>query len=115
MHQAYLLENDKETIDTTWTIILDKGYRVTETAWNEGRQLVLQPSFSRSDKRFSAHDVLRTGAVATDRSANERAVKLAKASDYVKRGLQPNENPRRLADVWLAWGFLCNFQYRPVV
>jgi DDE superfamily endonuclease len=115
MQQTYLLKTDEKTSDTTWMIILDKEYRVTETAWNEGQQLVLQPSFSRSDQKFTAHETLLIAAITTDRSANERAVKLSKASAFVSSGLHPNENPQRLADVWLAWGFMCNFRYRPVV
>jgi hypothetical protein len=54
--------------------ILDKCYRCVLAAWRAGGQLLLQPLFAKSDRKFTSNEVLLSGAVATDRSANERAV-----------------------------------------
>ena len=35
-----------------WLIICDRDYRAKMAAWLEGKQLVLQPPASESDKRF---------------------------------------------------------------
>jgi hypothetical protein len=53
-----------------FTIILDRGYRSTRAACRQG-QFVLQPTFAKSDKKFSTRDVLRAASVASDRSGNE--------------------------------------------
>ena len=56
-----------------------------------------------------------SASVASDRSGNERAVNVCKKSGYIKRGLAPHGEPRRLNDSWLAWSFQANFMYAPVL
>ena len=45
--------------------ILDKGYCVNVPAWRHGRQLVIQPTFVKSDRRFSTRNTVHTADVAT--------------------------------------------------
>ena len=101
--------------DVPFTQILDKGYRVVLASWRAGRQLTLQPDFARNDRRFNSREVLRSAAVAADRSGNERAVNVGKRAGRISRGLQPHGEPRVIADAWLAWGFQANFMYKPVL
>jgi hypothetical protein len=61
-----------------FTNILDMGYRSIPSAWRAGGQLMLQPHFAKSDRKFSSDEVLQSVAVASDRSAFERAVRLMK-------------------------------------
>jgi hypothetical protein len=93
-----------------FTIILDRGYRSTRAAWRQG-QFVLQPTFAKSDEKFSTRDVLRAASVAADRSGNERAVRVSKMSAYVKRGTELHKNFVRLSDAWLVWSFQANFMF----
>lgn len=95
--------------------ILDKGYRINLAAWRAGRQQVLQPVFARSDRTFTADETIQSAEVASDRSCNERAVKLAKASGYIQRGIAPGGDNSLMDDVWLAWSFQTNFMYKPVL
>ena len=95
--------------------ILDKGYRITLECKERGEQRTLQPDFAKSDRKFKAIESLSSSTVATDRSGNERAVRYSKASGYVKRGKYGQQDLKRIDDAWLAWGFLCNFVYEPVV
>jgi hypothetical protein len=88
-----------------FTNSVDEGYRCIMAAWRAGKQLFLQPVFARSDRKFNTREVNRSSTVASDRSGNERAVNLAKRVGVLKRGLRPNESPKIIADVWLAWGF----------
>jgi hypothetical protein len=89
---------------------------------------VLQPFFAKSDRKFSSNEVLLSGAVATDRSANERAVNRLKAksaneravnrlkaSGRIARGIHQRQDLERAADMWIAWGFQCNFMFKPVL
>jgi hypothetical protein len=92
----------REARELAFTNILDKGYRCVLAAWRAGGQLLLQPFLAKSDRKFSSNEVLLSGAVATDRSANEHAVIRLKASG-------------RIADMWIAWGFQCNFMFKPVL
>jgi len=64
--------------------IFDKGYRIRLAAWRNGNQLVLQPHFAKSDEKFSGKATLSSASMAADRSANERAVRLAKQPGYLK-------------------------------
>jgi hypothetical protein len=80
-----------------------------------GKHMVVQPAFSKADRRFTAHESIRTAAVAKDRSGNERAVRVMKYSDYITNGLHQGGRADRMCDVWLAWGFQANFMYRPVL
>jgi hypothetical protein len=56
-----------------------------------------------------------SGAVATDRSANERAVNRLKASSRIAGGIHQRQDLERAADMWIAWGFQCNFMFKPVL
>ena len=110
----YLATCDVDTQDKKFTIVLDKGYRTVSDAWQNGNHFTLQPTFASSDTRFTTSQTLLTSTVAADRAGNERAVRYAKTSEYIKRGLLNNESCKRMSDVWLAWGFQVNFMYRPV-
>ena len=70
-----------------FTNILDKGYRVNLPAWRAGKQLVIQPTFKRSDKKFSGRQTVHTADIATTRSGNERAVNRCKQAGFIKRGI----------------------------
>ena len=98
-----------------FTNIFDKGYRSRLAAWRSGRQLTLQPDYARSDRKFHAKETIQSASIATDRSANERAVKICKMSSFLKRGLKNNGDPVRLDNAWLAWSFQANFMYKPVL
>ena len=97
-----------------FTNIFDRGYQSTCAAWRQG-QFVLQPTFAKSDKKFSTRGVLRAASVAADRSGNERAVRVSKLSAYVKRGTQQHKNIARLCDAWSVWSFRANFMFEPIL
>ena len=94
--------------------MLDKGYRLVLAAWQTGKQLVLQPDYKKSDTKFSGQQVISSAIIAEDRSANERAVRLAKTCGYLTRGLQGNVNMKRMDNCWLAWRFQVNFMFERV-
>jgi hypothetical protein len=112
IHTRYVTEYDTDYTYLPFTLILDKGYRINEVAWKKGKQLVLQPSFARSDRRFTSRETIRNSGIASDRSCNERAVRLSKING--RTGLRQNESTKRLDDVWLSWSFQVNFFYKPV-
>lgn len=87
----------------------------TSSSRRRGKQLMLQPNFARSDRRFTSKEVLRSGAVASHRSGNERAMNVAKRSATLKRGLQPGGDTAAISDMWLLWGFQSNFMFKPVL
>ena len=95
-------------------IVLDREYRSTRAAW-ASEQLILQPTFAKSDKHFSTIDVIRSTGVAADRSGNERAVRVTKMSAYVKRGTQTHKNIEQLSDVWETWSYQSNFMFKSVL
>ena len=95
--------------------MLDKGYRCIRAAWRNGKQECIQPPFAASDRKFTSDEMLVSASVAADRSGNERAVKLAKKSGLLKRGLKPSACPMRLNNVWMSWSFQANFMYNPVL
>lgn len=97
-----------------FTNIYDKGYRARCIAWKEGHQLVLQPEWAESDKRFNRQQTLLTASVATDRGGNERAVNVCKRAGFIKAGFQPNSSPKILDDAWITWGFQANFMFNPI-
>ena len=99
----------------SFTNILDKGYRSVLAAWRKGGQLLLQPFFAKSDRKFSSKEVLLSGAVASDRSANERAVKRLKMALMISKGIHPKEDLDDFAEQWISWGFQCNFMFNPVL
>ena len=85
--------------------IFDKGYHVNLMAWQHGRQEVRQPVFARSDRKFRGVETLISASIATDRSGNERAVRMAKSSGFLQRGLSCTGCPKRLDIIWLVWSF----------
>jgi DDE superfamily endonuclease len=115
IHTRYVTEYDTEYTYLPFTLILDKGYRINEVAWKNGKQLVLQPSFARSDRKFTSRETIRNSGISSDRSCNERAVRLSKICGYIRTGLRQNESAIRLDDVWLSWSFQVNFFYKPVL
>jgi len=107
--------DESDEPDIKVTNVLDKGYRSILAAWRTGRQLLLQPAFKRSDRKFTSREVLTSAAVASDRAGNERAVNVCKRSGMLQRGPESAELLSTVADVWLAWGFQANFMYAPVL
>ena len=97
-----------------FTNILDKGYRVVLAAWRKGKQFVLQPTFAKSDTKFTGRETLSSAAVAADRAANERAVRLCKMLGLLRQGFKQRSNFDTVSDVWLAWSFQVNFMFKPV-
>ena len=100
--QEEFVKQDPVHSDIPFTNVLDKGYRIVITAWRAGRQRTIQPDFTRSDRRFSSREVVRSASVATDRSGNERHVNVCKRAGRISRGLQHHQQPRIIADAWLA-------------
>lgn len=115
LHEKYLQRYDVDNQHIKFHIMLDKGYRITSQAYEDGQQMVVQPNFAKSDERFSAFETMRSAAVAADRSGNERAVKYMKLCEYITAGLKAGEDSDRLCDVWLCWGFQTNFMYKAVL
>ena len=60
-----------------FTNIYDKGYLAKKVAWGTGKQLVVQPEWAESDKKFGCNNTMLSASVATDRSCNERAVNVS--------------------------------------
>lgn len=118
--QRKFQENDKVIIDgqekiLPWLIIFDKGFRVNAAAWAEGEQLVLQPDFAKSDRRFSRLQTLASASVAADRGANERTVNVSKRAGHISRGFCPNMCPIQFNKAWKSAAFRANFMYKPVL
>ena len=107
--QIFLETHDPDTTQYPWINILDKGYRVVEAAWREGRQFVLQPTFAKADKKFTSKETIRSSTVASDRGGNERAVRLAKMCGFLENGMEPTQDMNIVCEAWLGWGFICNF------
>ena len=104
----------KEDINPFY-MLLDKGYRITELAFREGDgQITMQPDFAKADEKFKRHQVLTSSTVASDRSGNERAVRLSKQCGLINRGMHPRTSFVRIDNVWLVWSFQCNFMYKNV-
>lgn len=95
--------------------VFDKGYRNRLSAWRSGKQLTLQPVFSKSDLKFRRKDTLSSAVVASDRSSNERAVRLSKMSSYLHDGLHPHQSMIRMHHAWLCWSFQVNFMFDAVL
>ena len=91
--------------------IYDKGYHAKMAAWQNGRQLVLQPDFKKSDKKFNRSQTISSASVATDRGGNERVVNVSKRAGLISRGL----DPIHLNKVWTTWAFQANFMFDPVL
>ena len=98
-----------------FTNIFDRGYRCNLMAWRAGRQEVHQPTFARSDRRFTGMEMLIAASIAANRSKNERGVNRAKMSGVISRGLHPRGCSVRFNNVWLAWSFQANFMFKAVL
>ena len=97
-----------------FTNITDKGYRCVVAAWKKG-QFLLQPTFHRTDQKITSRNLLTSATIASDRGGNERAVRVCKYSNLIKRKLHKNSDPAVFNECWLAWSFQVNFMYRPVL
>ena len=76
---------------------------------------MLQPDFAKVDQHFKGKQVLTSGAIATDRSGNECAVRLSKQSGYINCGIKPTGSPQGMDNVQLAWSFQCNFMFENIL
>jgi DDE superfamily endonuclease len=112
--QTYISKYDPNK-PIPFTIICDRGFLITVTAFQHGGQLVIQPVFAKKHERFTDHEMKISAAIAKDRSGNERGVRIMKLSGYISQGLLPNESVTRLSNVWLCWGFQSNFMYLPIL
>lgn len=95
--------------------IFDKGYQVNLMAWRHGRQEVKQPVFAHSNRKSRGLETLISASISTDRSGNERAVKISNLSGLLQRGLSCTGCPKRLDNVWLVWSFQKKIMYKPVL
>ena len=96
--------------------VYDNGYRAKMVAWRTGKQLVLQPEWAESDKRFRRDQTLLSASVAADRGGGgERAVKVCKWVWYISRGFLPNMSPKQLNKAWTTWSFQANLILNPVL
>ena len=77
-------------------------------------QLCLQPPSAKSDRRFRGKESIYAGAVARDRSGNERGVRVMKRSGLFKSGFKVGMSAKRFSDALLLWGFQANFMFKPV-
>ena len=73
--QRLFQEKDKVFVDGQETVIpfldiYDKGYHAKMAAWQNGRQLVLQPDFKKSDKKFNRSQIILSASLATDHEGN---------------------------------------------
>ena len=110
-----LVEIDGERRVIRFLNIYDKGYRAKMAAWENGRQLVLQPDFKESDKRCNRDQTISSASVASDRGGNERVVNVSKRAGLISKGFQPNADPIRFNNVWLTWSFQANFMFDRVL
>lgn len=83
--------------------------------WRSGKQLLPQPFFAKADRKFSSKEVLSSAKIASHRSGNERAVKVAKQSGKIAHGAVGPESLEDIDDMWLSWGFQANFMHQPVL
>ena len=98
----FLDTSDPKTSAIKFTVVLDKGYRITSHAWINGGHFILQPRFAKTGERFSTQETVLTANVASDRAGNKRAVCYVKTSDFIGKGLLSNESVETLSNVWLA-------------
>ena len=80
-----------------------------------GKQLVVQPEWAESDKKFGRKKTMLSASVATDRSGNERAVNVCKRAWFISRGFQKCMTGERMNDAWTTWAFQSNFMFDPVL
>ena len=65
----------------------DKGYRCRLAAWRADRQMLIQPYFAESDRKFTTREVLCSEMIALHHSGNERAINVAKRLGLIVRGI----------------------------
>jgi hypothetical protein len=106
-------DGGRDTV-VSWLHGLDRRYWVNQACYNAGEQIVEQPYFSPRDGKFSTHAALFSSTFASDRSGNERAVRMVKHSDYLTKGLQSTGDADRFCNALEAWGFQINFMLAPV-
>ncbi len=95
--------------------IYDKGYQAREVCRRYYGQLTAQPSFCKSDKRFSSTRTLYSASIASNLGGNERAVLVSKRSGLIKRGFKTGLDAKQFQDTWLTWGFQSNFMFDSVL
>ena len=94
--------------------IVDRGYRITKAAWMAG-QFVLQPIFSKSDRKFNTLETLKSSSIAADRSGNERSVRLCNNANIFRNSskkCRTTSDIERVCDFWLTYSFQVNFMYK---
>jgi hypothetical protein len=75
-------------------IIFDKGFQVNTADWAEGQKLIIQPDFTKSNRRVSWLQILVSASVASNRGANEQRVNVSKQGGHKRRGFScPNMFP----------------------
>jgi hypothetical protein len=65
--QTYISKYDPNK-PVPFTIICNRGFLITVTAFQHGGQLVIQPVFARKHERFTDHETKISAAIAKDRS-----------------------------------------------
>lgn len=113
--QRFAKEDKVDGKEIPFSVMLDKGYHVNLPAFRADKQQVMQPTFAKSDKKFTGQETIYSASIASHRGANERGVNRSKLCGYLRRGLHPNGNPSLLDDVWLSWWFTVNFLYKSVL
>ena len=94
---------------------LDRGYQITQAAWRNG-QFVSQPIYSKGKRKFSSNETLKSSSISCDRSGNKRAVRAVKRAGFLHLERTSTDNEiQRLCDVWIAYGFMCNFTHLNVM
>ena len=73
-----------------------------------GCQMILQPDFKKSHKKFCRKETISSAGIATDRSGNERGIKYSKYSGILACGMTAKNNFAVIDDTWLAWSFQTN-------
>mmetsp|Transcript_399 Transcript_399/g.562 ORF Transcript_399/g.562 Transcript_399/m.562 type:complete len:152 (+) Transcript_399:825-1280(+) len=92
---------------------LDKGYRISQEA-ARNHQFLVQPNFTNAAQRFKGEETLCISEIASDRSANERAVRVLKRSACITDGVESSASFESLEKVTKAFSFRCNFMFKPV-
>ena len=81
----------------------------------ESRLVVDQPVFTRSGRKFTGSETLKSASIETNRQCNERIVMMVSISVMLKRGLSSTGCPLRLDNMWLAWSFQCNVMLKEIL
>ena len=94
---------------------LDKGNICLEVAYQNGKQLTLQPDFAKSDRHFKRKETLASAAILTDRACKEKVARLSKQSGYISRGESQSGSLLCMDNACMAWSFQCNFMFENVL